>query len=167
MAKIVTVQKLGSVASGPREASRMNKSKLLAIGADIALVATTVLYLMFHQFWIALTSVALSTLAVYLLSRLTGTPSREREEGPAVGVGTVVGADLDGGAAGEREIWVEVDSVHGDTFIGRLVRDDGDPAVSMLRPGLVVLVAFDPAAREELSLPDDVLAVRAKNLALA
>lgn len=27
--------------------------------------------------------------------------------------------------------------------------------------GLVVLVAFDPAAREELSLPDDVLAVHA------
>jgi hypothetical protein len=37
--------------------------------------------------------------------------------------------------------------------------------VSMLRPGLVVLVAFDPAAREELSLPDDVLAVRASWLA--
>ena len=35
----------------------------------------------------------------------------------------------------------------------------------MLRPGLVVLVAFDPAAREELSLPDDVLAVHAAWLA--
>jgi hypothetical protein len=31
----------------------------------------------------------------------------------------------------------------------------------VLRPGLVVLVAFDPAVRERLSLPDDVLAVRA------
>jgi hypothetical protein len=37
--------------------------------------------------------------------------------------------------------------------------------MSMLRPGLVVLVAFDPAAREELSLPDDVLAVHASWLA--
>ena len=35
----------------------------------------------------------------------------------------------------------------------------------MLRPGLVVLVAFDPADREQLSLPDDVLAVRAKSMA--
>jgi hypothetical protein len=42
-----------------------------------------------------------------------------------------------------------------------LARSGKDPELSMLRPGLVVLVAFDPAAREELSLPDDVLAVRA------
>jgi len=38
----------------------------------------------------------------------------------------------------------------------------------MLRPGLLVLVAFDPAAREELSLPTDaqaVLAVHASWLA--
>jgi hypothetical protein len=34
--------------------------------------------------------------------------------------------------------------------------------MSVLRPGLVVLVAFDPAERERLSLPDDVLAVRTK-----
>jgi len=34
-------------------------------------------------------------------------------------------------------------------------------------PGLVMLVAFDPAAPEELSLPDDVLAVRASGLVLA
>jgi hypothetical protein len=31
----------------------------------------------------------------------------------------------------------------------------------MLRPGLVVLVAFDPAAREELSLATDAQAVLA------
>lgn len=53
----------------------------------------------------------------------------------------------------------------GETFIGKLARCYGDDDVSMLRPGLVVLVAFDPAAREELSLPDDVLAVRASWLA--
>jgi hypothetical protein len=51
--------------------------------------------------------------------------------------------------------------VSGETFIGKLARCEGDPDMSMLRPGLVVLVAFDPAAREELSLPDDVLAVHA------
>ncbi|EUA06225.1 hypothetical protein I546_5675 [Mycobacterium kansasii 732] len=65
--------------------------------------------------------------------------------------------------AGERQIWIEVASVHGDTFIGRLVRDD-ESDESALRPGLVVLVAFDPADREALSLPDDVLAVRARGL---
>ena len=66
-------------------------------------------------------------------------------------------------AAGERQVFIEVVAVSGETFVGKLarwVRDRQD--VSMLRPGLVVLVAFDPAAREELSLPDDVLAVRAR-----
>lgn len=69
----------------------------------------------------------------------------------AIGVGTVC-------AAGPQ-IFVEVVAVSGETFIGKLTRGEGDPDESILRPGLVVLVAFDPAAREELSLPDDVLAV--------
>jgi hypothetical protein len=77
----------------------------------------------------------------------------------AVGVGTVRRV------AGERQVFIEVVAVSGETFIGRLARCDDDPDVSMLRPGLVVLVAFDPAAREELSLPDDVLAVHASWLA--
>ena len=76
-----------------------------------------------------------------------------------VGVGTVrtVG--------NERQVFVEVVAVSGETFIGKLARCDGDLDLSMLRPGLVVLVAFDPAAREDLSLPDDVLAVHAAWLA--
>jgi hypothetical protein len=36
-----------------------------------------------------------------------------------------------------------------------------DAITSTLRPGAVLLVAFDPAAREQLSLADDMLAVRA------
>src|SRR4029077_20346693 len=68
-------------------------------------------------------------------------------------------------ADGERQIFIEVVAVSGETFIGKLARCEGDPDVSMLRPGLVVLVAFDPAAREELSLPDDVMAVHASWLA--
>nr|WP_231971945.1 hypothetical protein [Mycobacterium sp. E3251] len=71
----------------------------------------------------------------------------------AVGVGTV--------RAVERQVFIEVVAVSGETFIGKLARCGDDLDVSMLRPGLVVLVAFDPAAREELSLPDDVLAVHA------
>jgi hypothetical protein len=84
---------------------------------------------------------------------------RQVARGPAVGVGTVqkVGA--------EREVFVEVVAVSGETFVGKLACCGRDEDTSMLRPGLVVLVAFDPAAREELSLPDDVLAVHASWLA--
>ncbi|OBI07221.1 hypothetical protein [Mycobacterium scrofulaceum] len=71
----------------------------------------------------------------------------------AVGVGTV--------RAVERQVFIEVVAVSGETFIGKLARCGDDLDISMLRPGLVVLVAFDPAARESLSLPDDVLAVHA------
>nr|WP_231986945.1 hypothetical protein [Mycobacterium sp. E1386] len=71
----------------------------------------------------------------------------------AVGIGTV--------RTVERQVFIEVVAVSGETFIGKLARCGDDLDVSMLRPGLVVLVAFDPAAREELSLPDDVLAVHA------
>ncbi len=84
---------------------------------------------------------------------------RPNTEGRTVGVGTV--RDV----AGQRQVFVEVVAVSGETFIGRLARCENDPDGSVLRPGLVVLVAFDPAAREELSLPDDVLAVHASWLA--
>jgi hypothetical protein len=79
--------------------------------------------------------------------------------GPAVGVGTVQKV------GNGRQIFVEVVAVSGETFVGKLARCDRDEDMSMLRPGLVVLVAFDPAAREELSLPDDVMAVHASWLA--
>lgn len=84
---------------------------------------------------------------------------RQVARGPAVGVGTVqkVGTG--------RQVFVEVVAVSGETFVGKLARCGRDEDTSMLRPGLVVLVAFDPAAREELSLPDDVLAVHASWLA--
>lgn len=80
---------------------------------------------------------------------------RQIPAGPTVGVGTVrkVGK--------KRQVFVEVVAVSGEAFIGKLSRSEGDPDVSMLRPGLVVLVAFDPAAPEELSLPRDEEAVLA------
>jgi hypothetical protein len=53
---------------------------------------------------------------------------------------------------------MEVQSVTGATFTG-LLRDDS--VAEALRPGTVLMVAFDPAAREHLSLADDMLAVRA------
>ncbi len=81
---------------------------------------------------------------------------RQSSNGRTVGVGTVRAS-----AADERQVFVEVVAVSGETFIGKLARCGDGPDLSTLRPGLVVLVAFDPAAREELSLPDDVLAVHA------
>jgi len=130
------------------------------LGAGIVLIATTVAGLAFHQPWIA--GVAGAAVGLVLVSRLRFA-RRQLPDGPTVGVGTVcaVSNDESATAAGERQIMIEVASVHGGTFIGRLIHRDGDPDMSMLRPGLVVLVAFDPAAREELSLPDDMLAVRA------
>jgi hypothetical protein len=58
-------------------------------------------------------------------------------------------------------ITVDVESVSGHRFVGRLRRNVDDPAVAGLRPGVVLLVAFDPDARERLSLADDISAVRA------
>jgi hypothetical protein len=58
-------------------------------------------------------------------------------------------------------VTIEVENVSGQTFVGRL-HDRGDRVTSALRPGVILLVAFDPAAREELSLADDIVAVRAE-----
>jgi hypothetical protein len=118
--------------------------------------------------WIAVTSVAVAAIVIALVSRVACTAGRTTEEGIAVEVGTIrTVVDDQPDAAGERQIWIEVSSVHGDTFIGRLVHHDVAADLSSLRPGLLVLVAFDPAAPEQLSLADDVLAVRASGLALA
>jgi len=57
-------------------------------------------------------------------------------------------------------ITVDVESVSGHRFVGRLRRDGAGPAVCELQPGVVLLVAFDPAAREQLTLADDIAAVR-------
>lgn len=72
------------------------------------------------------------------------------DQGAEVGVGTV--------RTVAGVVIIEVESVSGQRFTGRL-RDDS--VVASLRPGVVLLVAFDPAAREQLSLADDMLAVRA------
>ncbi|MEE6177201.1 hypothetical protein [Mycobacterium sp. 050134] len=99
-------------------------------------------------------NVLLDSVARFLSARAQSTNR------PAIGVGTVRET-----AAGARQVFVEVVAVSGETFIGKLARADGDRELPALRPGLVVLVAFDPAAREELSLPDDVQAVHAAWLA--
>jgi hypothetical protein len=86
--------------------------------------------------------------ATLLLSRPLASPNPT--VAPDVGIGTV------------RQITdvitMEVQSVTGGTFTG-LLRDDS--VAEALRPGTVLMVAFDPAARKHLSLADDMLAVRA------
>jgi hypothetical protein len=88
-----------------------------------------------------------------LLLGSLGIVSRRSARDHTVAVGTVRSI--------KRQIFIEVVAVSGETFIGKLARCEGSLDTSVLRPGLVVLVAFDPIAREELSLPDDVLAVHA------
>jgi hypothetical protein len=72
---------------------------------------------------------------------------------PAVGIGTV--------SAVSDKITVEVESVSGLKFTGRLRGAPDDPVVAEIRPGAVLLVAFDPDAPEQLTLADDMVAIRA------
>jgi hypothetical protein len=58
-------------------------------------------------------------------------------------------------------VTVDVESVCGGRFTGRLRTQLDDTVLAGLKPGVVLLVAFDPAAREWLSLADDMLAIRA------
>jgi hypothetical protein len=82
-------------------------------------------------------------------ARYLGTAPRTRNSVAVGTVRTVTGP-----------ITVDVESVSGQRFVGRLRHLPGDPLVSGLQPGVVLLVAFDPAARERLSLADDIGAVR-------
>jgi hypothetical protein len=141
----------------------MKKPTMLLTGAEIALIATAVLYLAYRQLWIAFAG--FTVVAVVLVVRVV-LARRRPAPGPMVGVGTVCASCTELSARGDtRHVFIEVVAVSGETFIGKLARCADDPDLSILRPGLVVLVAFDPAAREELSLPDDILAVRASWLA--
>lgn len=120
-----------------------------------------------YELWIAVAGVVVAAISAVAFGRILSSARRGRDA-LAVGVGTVrdVIDDRSESVAGERQIFIEVSSVQGDSFVGRLVHGDCEADLSTLRPGLVMLVAFDPAAPEQLSLPDDVLAVRASGLAL-
>jgi len=95
---------------------------------------------------LAVIGVGISAILLLTRARTSATPAAASD----VGVGTV--------ASITDVATIEVESVTGQRFTGRL-RDDA--ITSTLRPGAVLLVAFDPAAREHLSLADDMLAVRA------
>jgi hypothetical protein len=99
---------------------------------------------------------AIGPLAIVLPSRRAGQSANvlTRPGTKAVaGVGAV--------RAATETVVMEVESVSGTRFVGRLTVS-ADPAVSSLRPGLVVLVTFDPVARESRSLAGDIAAVSAE-----
>lgn len=103
-----------------------------------------------------LTSAAIIAMLRALPSRATRAPAalqRDRRQSTAgVGIGTVRGID--------GPITVDVTSISGQHFVGRLHLCGDDASLTTLRPGVVLLVTFDPAERERLSLADDMAAVR-------
>jgi hypothetical protein len=88
------------------------------------------------------------------LSRATRAPSELRRTRPPaeVGIGTVRAVD--------GLITLDVQSASGQHFVGRLRPHAGDAPLGELQPGVLLLVTFDPAERERLTLPDDMAAVR-------
>jgi hypothetical protein len=105
---------------------------------------------------------AIALASIIVAAGLAGQPPRTQRPRStrcprSIGVGTVqmvAGAD-------DPVIVVEVESVAGQRFTGRLCHGHDDPVMSALRPGVIVLVSFDPASRQQLALADDVIAVRA------
>ena len=110
---------------------------------------------------IAVVSV-LALAAILVAAGLDGQPPhRRRRRGPAASRSVAVGTVQAVADSENPLVVVEVESVNGQRFTGRLCHRQGDPAVAALRPGLILLVSFDPRDRDRLSLADDVVAVRA------
>lgn len=110
----------------------------------------------------AVLAAALTTVVFVLRERTRGsTVSLTRTADIAVGVVRHIAEEDSPTSIGDRSITIDVETSAGQSFTGRLRCRCGDPVASRLRPGTPVLVAFDPAAREHLSLPDEITAVRA------
>ncbi|MDZ7882867.1 MAG: hypothetical protein U5N53_08105 [Mycobacterium sp.] len=107
-----------------------------------------------ESLWILLAFVVVTILMVTVDAVLPrGRAAPGPTGAPAVGIGTV--------SEVSDRITVEVVSVSGQKFTGRLRGAPDDPVVAEIRPGAVLLVAFDPDSREQLSLADDMVAIRA------
>jgi hypothetical protein len=93
-----------------------------------------------------LISVAFAAVLCVPPSRTTLAPSEppHGRQSTGVGIGTV-----------------DVETVSGQHFVGRLHQHAGDAPLGALQPGVLLLVTFDPSERERLSLADDIAAVRA------
>ena len=90
----------------------MKKPMLLVSVSVVALIATTVLNLVFQELWISFIGVACVAVLLVLVGRLMFA-RRQTADGRTVGVGTVstVSDDVSTIAAGERQIMIEVASV--------------------------------------------------------
>ncbi|MDX1891607.1 hypothetical protein [Mycolicibacterium sp. 050158] len=107
--------------------------------------------------------VLLSALAVLVLAvigvlvhaalRLFAPPAPGPVRARGVGIGTVRAVD--------GPVTVDVESISGQRFVGRLRECPDEATMAALHPGVVLLVTFDQAARERLSLADDIAAIRA------
>lgn len=104
---------------------------------------------------VCLLSAAIGAALCGLLARAAGRsgecPVEPRKRGD-VGIGTVRSV--------ADPITVDVESISGQRFVGRLRPHPSGPELAAMQPGVVLLVTFDPAAREQLSLADDIVAVR-------
>lgn len=113
-------------------------------------------------------SVTVVTLLVVLVCAAIGTSvfapvlrgSRERRRVPRAEPDAVASVAIGTVRSVTDFIMVEVESVTGQKFVGRLRDQENDAVTAGLRPGVVLLVAFDPGARERLSLADDMDVVR-------
>ncbi len=102
-----------------------------------------------------LLSAAIGAILCAHLSRATRAPSEllPVRQPTGVGIGTVRAVD--------GLITVDVESISGQHFVGRLRQHADEAPLGELRPGVLLLVTFDPSEREQLSLADDMAAVRA------
>ncbi len=69
-----------------------------------------------------------------------------------IGIGTVRAVD--------GLVTLDVESVSGQHFVGKLRQAVDEVPLDGLHPGVLLLVTFDPSERERLSLADDMAAVR-------
>ena len=85
----------------------MKKPILLLAGAEIALIATAVLFLAFQDVWNTFIGVACVAAALVVVGWLMWAPHQISTDGRTVGVGIVrtVGNDESETAAGERQIY--------------------------------------------------------------
>lgn len=104
-------------------------------------------------------AIALATIIV--AAGLCGQPPRPSRRRPAVPRTVALGTVWAITDSVDPLVVIEVDSVAGERVAGRLCHREGDPAVAALRPGMILLVTFDPQAPNRIALADDVIAVRA------
>lgn len=139
------------------------KTPLLTVA--VAAIGSLILLFERHTVWPAVLTVLaiLALAAVATRPRTVIEPLLAQRRSPGIGIGTVRAVDSDHPESVHpdeaRTFTIDVENVTGQVFTGRLRYRDGDAGIESLRPGSVLLVTFDPAAREQLCLADEMAAV--------